>query len=120
MSEGVLEARVVHPPDQVHIEKVFPRFAAQRAGLDLRQVEIPQSERAQGAKQRTGRIPSRENNGRFVFLGRILGLDLRARPGEQKKPRVVVAVVFNAAPVWSNHTRMALPSRVTWRKSGPE
>src|SRR5258708_4401811 len=85
--------------NQIQIEQVFPGLAAQRTGLDLHQIDVPQRQRAQGAEQSTGNILGGEHQRGFPWMpGRAADRSrFRSSRLQQEKARKILAVVFNAA-----------------------
>ena len=87
--------------DEVNIKKIFPRFALQRAGFDLCQVDIAQGEHTQCFEQRARLILQREDNGRFGLSLRYNRLVLNG-----KEARLIFRVILN--PFFENLHSMQL------------
>src|ERR1700676_2405193 len=98
MAESFLRNRSVYVTEEIQVEQILPRLAAQGAGFDLRQVEISQGKRAQGAEQRPRNIARGEHQRCLPFgagirsYGKFAG---KFRTPQQKKAREIPPVVFN-------------------------
>src|SRR5271155_5232519 len=66
--QSVLDARIVFAAQQVQIKQVLPGFAAQRAGLDLGEIQITQRECAQTAKQSARNVTRGEDHRSLPLL----------------------------------------------------
>jgi len=98
MAESFLRDRVVDVTEEIQVEQILPRFAAQGAGFDLGQIEVAQGERAQGAKQRSWNIARSEHQRCLPFGTGICSYGKFARKfrtPEQEKTRKIPPVVFN-------------------------
>src|ERR1700676_2932883 len=98
MAESFLRNRSVHVTEEIQVEQILPRFAAQGAGFDLRQIEVAQGERAQGAEQRSWNIARGEHQRCLPFGAGIRSYGKFARKfraPQQEKAREIPPVVFN-------------------------
>src|SRR3982751_5635469 len=65
MASGLFHSRLIDTPNQIEIEQVLPGLPAERARLDLQQVDITQRECAKRSEQRSGDVAGCEHERRF-------------------------------------------------------
>ena len=94
VAERILYSWLVFTSEQIQVEQVFPRLPAQRAGLDLRQIQIAESERAQTAEQSAWNVARSKNQRSFPFLGPPGRGQFLGRI-QQKEAREISPVVLN-------------------------
>src|SRR5438046_6965007 len=98
MRKRVLRDRVVDVPQKIQIEQILPGLAAERARLNLRQIQIAQRESGQRPEQRAGHVSGSKHE-RGLPAGSRICLDRKFtrefRPPQEEKSSEVAPVVLD-------------------------
>src|SRR5579863_8003228 len=89
MGERLLAALLLQVADEVEVEEVLPRAAAQGPRFHFRQIDVPQREDAQAFVECAGSVAGREDDGDLVTLQ-----PRRDGSGEQEEAREVLVMIL--------------------------
>src|SRR5947209_3906431 len=98
MVQSIAGRGVFDMTNEIEVEEIFPRFAAQGPGLNLGEVDITQGEGAQRAEESARNISRGEGDGRLETLCGVRPGIFRfptARLFEKKKAGKIFAIVFD-------------------------